>query len=77
MERLDKIVASQTGLTRKQARERIWQGVVQVNGEMEKSIDRKVDAERDEICLDGKPLCYREYLYIMLNKSQRFLILKN
>lgn len=70
MERLDKLVASQTGITRKQARERIWQGAVTVNGVKEKLIDRKVDEQRDEVCLDGKPLCYRDYLYIMLNKPQ-------
>ncbi len=73
MERLDKIISSQTGLSRKLARERIWKGSVYVNGKQEKSTDRKVDPQKDEITLDGKPVCYIEFLYIMMNKPKGYV----
>lgn len=68
MERLDKLIAGQCGLTRSQARSRIWAGAVAVDGVTERAIDRKVDAAAQSITLDGQPLCYRRYLYIMMNK---------
>ncbi|MBE6753069.1 MAG: 16S rRNA pseudouridine(516) synthase [Ruminococcaceae bacterium] len=68
MERLDKIIAGQCGLTRSQARSRIWAGAVAVDGVTERAIDRKVDASAQSITLDRQPLCYRKYLYIMMNK---------
>ncbi len=70
MERLDKFISSQTGLSRKLSRERIWKGCVTVNGKPEKSTDRKIDPDKDTICLDGKPVCYIEFLYIMMNKPR-------
>ena len=69
MERLDKYISNQSGMSRKQAREAIWKGSVTVNGTKEKTIDRKVDPDKDEITLDGRPVSYREYLYIMMNKQ--------
>lgn len=73
MERLDKFISSQTGLSRKLARERIWKGCVTVGGKAEKSIDRKIDPDRDTICLDGKPVSYIEFLYIMMNKPKGYV----
>jgi len=73
MERLDKFISSQSGLSRKLARERIWKGSVTVNGKTEKSTDRKVDPEKDTICLDGKPVSYIEFLYIMMNKPKGYV----
>ena len=73
MERLDKFIASQTGMTRKEARTTIWKGCVSVNGATEKSIDRKVDPDKDAVLLDGKEVCYRQYLYIMMNKPEGYV----
>lgn len=73
MERLDKLVASQGGLTRSQAREKIWKGAVTVDGVKEKSIDRKVDPDASVIELDGHPLHYSEFLYIMMNKPKGYV----
>ena len=73
MERLDKFISSQSGLSRKLARERIWKGYVTVNGKTEKSTDRKVDPEKDTICLDGRPVSYIEFLYIMMNKPKGYV----
>jgi len=73
MERLDKYISNQSGMSRKQAREAIWKGSVTVNGTKEKTIDRKVDPDKDEITLDGRPVSYREYLYIMMNKPAGYV----
>jgi len=73
LERLDKFISSQSGLSRKLARERIWKGAVTVNGKTEKSTDRKIDPEKDTICLDGKPVSYIEFLYIMMNKPKGYV----
>ncbi len=73
MERLDKYISNQSGMSRKQAREAIWKGHVTVNGTADKAIDRKVDPDKDEITLDGKPVSYREYLYIMMNKPAGYV----
>ncbi len=73
MERLDKYISNQSGMSRKQAREAIWKGCVTVNGAAEKTIDRKIDPDKDEITLDGRPVSYREYLYIMMNKPAGYV----
>ncbi len=73
MERLDKYIATQSGMTRKEARTTIWKGAVTVNGSVEKSIDRKVDPQKDEVLLDGHRVDYQEYLYIMMNKPAGFV----
>lgn len=73
MERLDKIVASQCGLTRSQAREKIWKGAVAVNGEKVTAIDRKIDPEKDAVTLFGEALTVREHLYVMMNKPAGYV----
>ena len=73
MERLDKFISNQSGMSRKQARETIWKGGVSVNGAVEKTIDRKIDPDKDSVLLDGREVCYREYLYIMMNKPEGYV----
>lgn len=68
MERLDKFIASQTGLSRTQAHEKIRAGAVCVNGKVERTKDRKVDPEKDDVTLSGQSVVYRKYIYIMMNK---------
>lgn len=73
MERLDKYIATQSGMTRKEARTAIWKGAVTVNGGVEKSIDRKIDPDKDEVLLNGHQVDYQEYLYIMMNKPAGYV----
>ncbi|MBP3414706.1 MAG: 16S rRNA pseudouridine(516) synthase, partial [Clostridia bacterium] len=63
MERLDKFIASQTGLSRTQAHEKIRAGAVCVNGKVERTKDRKVDPEKDDVTLSGQSVVYRKYIY--------------
>ncbi len=46
----------------------IWAGRVTVDGEICRSIDRRLEPSEHEIAVGGDPVCYRKYLYIMMNK---------
>ena len=70
MERLDKILASQGAGTRSEVRKMIWAGRVAVDGEICRSIDRRLEPSEHEIAVGGVPLCYRKHLYIMMNKPE-------
>ena len=58
LERMDKILASRTQYSRKDAKKLIWQGRVQHNGHRAVSPDAKVDLDADTLELDGKSLPY-------------------
>ena len=67
-ERLDKFLAENAGMTRKEAKVVLNKGRVTVNGVACKNGDAKVSAE-DRVCLDGKELCAgEEFLYLLLHK---------
>ncbi len=68
VERLDKILASQGAGTRSEVRKMIWAGRVTVDGELCRSIDRRLEPSEHEIAVNGVSVCYRKYLYIMMNK---------
>ncbi len=70
MDRLDKILASQGAGTRSEVRKMIWAGKVTVDGEICRSIDRRLEPSEHEIAVGGVPVCYRKYLYIMMNKPE-------
>ncbi len=69
-ERLDKILAAQTAFSRKEVKELVRRGIVQVDGRKVLSPEEKVDAACQKIVLDGKPLGYKKFVYLMLNKPQ-------
>ena len=66
--RIDKFAAEQTGISRSDAKELIKRRKITVNGAPVTSADMHVDPEKDEIIIGGKPILYRQYMYIMLNK---------
>ena len=66
--RIDKFAAEQTGISRSDAKELIKRRKITVNGAPVASADMHVDPEKDEIIIGGKPILYRQYMYIMLNK---------
>ena len=70
VERLDKILASQGAGTRSEVRKMIWAGRVTVDGELCCSIDRRLEPSEHEIAVNGVSVCYRKYLYIMMNKPE-------
>ena len=77
MERLDKIVASMTGGSRKGARGMVLRGRVSVNGKVSGNIALKVDPKTDDIKIDGQSFSYKKYVYIMINKPKGILSASN
>ncbi len=73
MERLDKILSSQGVCSRKDAKKLVAGGRIRVNGSAATRCDIKLDPFCDIITVDGAPLCYRKYLYIMMNKPSGVL----
>lgn len=73
MERLDKLVCSQSTLSRREVCRLIRAGKVTVDGAVCAVPDTKVAPERAVIAVEGKPLRYRKYLYLMLNKPAGIL----
>lgn len=70
MERLDKILASQGTLSRRDVKEIVKKGRITVNGVVAKKSDIKIDIDNDTVTLDGETLSLKEHIYIMLNKPQ-------
>lgn len=68
MDRIDKIIASQSTNSRKEAQRLIKSGAVFINGEVCKKTDHKIDTEKDVIKVNGQVLNYSKHIYIMMNK---------
>lgn len=68
--RLDKFLAQSGAGTRSEVKKLVRGGRVTVNGQTEKCAEAKLDAERDEVCVDGKVLSWEPFVCLMLNKPQ-------
>lgn len=66
--RLDKFLANENIGSRKEVGVLVRSGAVTVNGQAVKKADLQIDAEKDVICVNGKPVRYNAYLYILMNK---------
>lgn len=69
-ERIDKLISSQSMMTRSEVSKLIRSGNVKVNGEVIKSTSAKADTQTDIIEVCGKIINYKKHIYIMLNKPQ-------
>ncbi len=74
--RLDKIIANQFNVSRKDARIGIKQGKATVNGKTIKSFSEIVDTQ-SEITFGGQAMDYKEYIYILMNKPKGVLSASN
>lgn len=68
LERLDKILASQGYGSRKEISKIIRDGRVALDGLAITDPAAKVDPDTSKIYVDGKPVIYRKYTYIIMNK---------
>lgn len=68
MERLDKIISATGKKSRREVREMVRQGRVLVDGKLAPAADMKVDPQTAVILLDGEPLGYEKFTYVMLHK---------
>ena len=67
--RLDKYLAETAQCTRSEAKAMLSKGRVQVNGAVCKKGDTQLK-ESDTVAVDGKVLCYQQFVYLMLNKPE-------
>ena len=68
--RLDRFLTDMGKGSRSQIRQAAKKGRIQVNGQIEKQTDRKVDTIDDIVTLDGSRVPYQTWEYFMLNKPQ-------
>lgn len=66
--RLDKFLSEITTESRSQVKKEIRQGMVTVNGIVEKLPEKQIEEKTDCVCLKGKELHYQPFVYFMLNK---------
>lgn len=66
--RLDRMLSGQGIGTRREIKKALSGGCVTVRGKVVSNPSMKIDTDKDEVCVDGKPLFYREHIYIMMNK---------
>lgn len=68
--RLDKVLAGQGTLSRKDVKYLVWGGKVTVNGTVAAKPDLPIDPEQDVVEIEGKRMILKEHLYLMLHKPQ-------
>lgn len=73
MERLDKIISSQSQFSRKQVKELINKKRVTINGQVAIKYDMKVEEKNLEILIDGKKINLQKEIYLILNKPKGYI----
>lgn len=73
MERIDKIIASQTNYSRKDVKKLISQKKIKVNDEIVKRPEQKFDEQQDTIYIDENKLDMKKHIYLVLNKPQGYI----
>lgn len=66
--RIDKILSHMGLATRSECKKIIRDGGITVNGKTVKSAAEKADPNGDSVTLYGKPIEWKEYIYLMMNK---------
>lgn len=66
--RLDKLLSDSGLWSRKEAKQLLKQGRVQVDGAVERAPERKVRPETVQVTVDGQLVGWSEFHYIMMNK---------
>ncbi len=69
-QRLDKILANLGFGSRKEVKELIKGGAVEIDGKIEKDGGCQLDPTTQQIKVNNKEVLYREFVYIMMNKPQ-------
>ena len=69
-QRIDKILSNMGYGTRKEVKELIKSGLVEINGSVAKDSGQQVEADSQEIKVSGRRLFYKDFIYILMNKPQ-------
>ena len=76
--RLNKFLASRGVASRRAADRLIAEGRVAVNGKMVEDLGVRIDAEKDAVLVDGKPVRREpESVYVMLHKPAGYLVTRD
>lgn len=70
IQRIDRILSNIGYGTRKEVKELIKGGLVEIDGAVVKDPGQKAEADSQEIKVGGKRLFYKDYIYIMMNKPK-------
>ena len=73
MMRLDKYLSDATAYSRREIRGLVNRKAITVNGLIAKAADMKINETADQVCVNGEPVAYRKFIYLMLNKPQGYL----
>ena len=73
MLRLDKFLSDTGHGTRNEIRSFIRRGAVMVDGHIETNPGYRLDENRQAVCVEGVPVCYRPFLYYMMYKPDGLL----
>ncbi len=73
MERIDKVISSQSNFSRKEVRKMILKKRVTVDGEIVDKYDTKIDQSRAVIAIDGKDIDLKKNIYLILNKPKGYI----
>jgi pseudouridine synthase len=73
MVRLQKFLAEAGVASRRASEQFIVEGRVTVNGETVRELGTKIDAVRDKVAVDGRPLRAKRKLYVALNKPSGYI----
>lgn len=68
--RIDKLLSNMGIGSRKEVKDYIKSGLVEVNGKVITKPTEKVDEDKDEITFKNENITYKKYFYLMLNKPQ-------
>ena len=71
--RLDKFISSTGLLSRSECAKAVKIGRIRVNGKGVKSASLQIDPDVDAITLDGTPLRYEKFIYVMLHKPDGYV----
>ena len=71
--RVDKYISESGVASRKEASRVARAGGVTVDGETCRDLSRHIDPERAEVFYLGRPIVYRKFTYVMLNKPEGYV----
>ncbi len=71
--RLDKMLGNSGIGSRKDIKSMVKSGIITVNGVVAKKSDMQIDEINDIICVNGEPVVYRQFIYLMLNKPAGYV----
>lgn len=73
MERIDKVIAKQTGYSRKEIKELIKKKRIKLNDEIVIKPDIKINTDIDKIKIDSEIVEVKEHIYLILNKPKGYV----